>query len=96
MDEPGCSLACDLNDGWSYLLPGELLSSHAFHHGRECRPTAWYNTVMARRRRGEGPNTEDEVVDEITEAMEGDERLMSDNVDGEIMRRYVESSVGGS
>lgn len=58
-----------------------------FHHGRECRPSAWYNTVMARRRRGQGPNTEEEVVDEIADAMEGDERLMSDNVDGEIMRR---------
>lgn len=74
-----------------YTLPsrcgGELLSSNVFHHGRECRPSAWYNTVMARRRRGEGPNTEEEAVDEIAEAMEGDERLMSDNVDGEIMRR---------
>lgn len=66
---------------------GELLSSHIFHHGRECRPSAWYNTVMAHRRRGQGPNTEEEVVDEIADAMEGDERLMSDNVDGEIMRR---------
>lgn len=61
-----------------------------FHHGRECRPTAWYNTVMARRRRGEGPNNEEEAVDEIAEAMEGDERLMSDNVDGEIKRRCAE------
>uniref|UniRef100_A0A0P4W4G5 TMC domain-containing protein n=1 Tax=Scylla olivacea TaxID=85551 RepID=A0A0P4W4G5_SCYOL len=66
---------------------GELLSSHMFHQGRECRPSAWYNTVMAHRRRGQGPNTEEEVVDEIADAMEGDERLMSDNVDGEIMRR---------
>ncbi|KAG0720403.1 Transmembrane channel-like protein 7 [Chionoecetes opilio] len=74
-----------------YSLPsrsgGELLSSHVFHHGRECRPSAWYNTVMARRRKGQGPNTEDEVVDEIAEAMVGDEKLMSSNVDGEIMRR---------
>lgn len=45
---------------------------------------------MARRRRGEGPNTEEEAVDEIAKAMEGDEKLMSDNVDGEIMRRCVE------
>lgn len=74
-----------------YALPsrcgGELLSSHVFHHGRECRPSAWYNTVMARRRKGQGPNTEEEVVDEIADAMEGDEKLMSDDVDGEIMRR---------
>lgn len=72
------------------MFSGELLSSHAFHHGRECRPSAWYNTVMARRRRGEGPNTEEEAVDEIAQAMESDEKLMSDNVDGEIMRRCVE------
>lgn len=78
-------LSC--GDSFCAVSPGELLSSNVFHHGRECRPSAWYNTVMARRRRGEGPNTEEEAVDEIAEAMEGDERLMSDNVDGEIMRR---------
>ena len=77
----------DNNDITCLSSAGEFLSSHVFHHGRECRPSAWYNTVMARRRKGHGPNTEDEVVDEIADAMEGDERLMSDNVDGEIMRR---------
>lgn len=68
-------------------LPGEYLGSHSHHYGSSCRPSAWYNTVIARRRRGVTPHTEEEAVDEITEAMEGDEKLMSDDVDGEIMRR---------
>lgn len=66
---------------------GEYLGSHSHHYGSSCRPSAWFNTVIARRRRGVTPHTEEEAVDEITEAMEGDEKLMSDDVDGEIMRR---------
>ncbi|XP_047493059.1 transmembrane channel-like protein 7 isoform X1 [Penaeus chinensis] len=66
---------------------GEYLGSHSHHYGSSCRPSAWFNTVIARRRRGVTPHTEEETVDEITEAMEGDEKLMSDDVDGEIMRR---------
>ncbi|XP_053655423.1 transmembrane channel-like protein 7 isoform X2 [Cherax quadricarinatus] len=76
-----------------YMLPsqhgGELLSSHTLHYGSEHRQSAWFNTVMARRRRGVSPNTEDEAVEELADAMEGDEKLMSENVDGEIMRREV-------
>nr|XP_027227573.1 transmembrane channel-like protein 7 [Penaeus vannamei] len=66
---------------------GEYLGSHSHHYGSSCRPSAWFNTVIARRRRGVTPHTEEEAVDEIAEAMEGDEKLMSDDVDGEIMRR---------
>nr|XP_045612104.1 transmembrane channel-like protein 7 isoform X2 [Procambarus clarkii] len=74
-----------------YMLPsqheGELLGSHTLHYGSDHRQSAWFNTLMDRRRRGVSPNTEDEIVDELADAMEGDEKLMSDNVDGEIMRR---------
>lgn len=73
------------------LLPsqhgGELLSSHTLHYGSDYRPSAWFNTVMARRRKGVSPSTEEEAVNEIADAMEGDEKLMSDDVSGEIMRR---------
>lgn len=69
------------------FLTGELLSSHTLHYGSDYRPSAWFNTVMARRRKGVTPNTEEEAVDEIADAMEGDEKLMSDDVNGEIMRR---------
>ncbi|XP_042203710.1 transmembrane channel-like protein 5 isoform X1 [Homarus americanus] len=66
---------------------GELLSTHTLHYGSEHRPSAWFNTMIARRRRGVSPNTEEEAVDEIAEAMVGDEKLMSDDVDGELKMR---------
>lgn len=63
------------------------MSTHTLYHGSDWRPSAWYNTVQTQRRKGYSPQTEEEAVDEITDAMEGDEKLMSDNMDGEIMRR---------
>lgn len=65
----------------------DFMGSHLQHYGADRRPSAWYNTVMARRRQGVSPQTEEEAVIEITEAMGGDEKLMSDDVDGKIMRR---------
>lgn len=65
----------------------DFLGSHLQHYGADQRPSAWFNTVIARRRKGVAPQTEEEAVDEITEAMGGDEKLMSDDIDGKMMRR---------
>ncbi|XP_068247094.1 transmembrane channel-like protein 7 isoform X2 [Palaemon carinicauda] len=65
----------------------DFLGSHLQHYGADRRPSAWFNTVIARRRKGVTPQTEEEALDEITEAMGGDEKLMSDDIDGKFMRR---------
>lgn len=68
-------------------IAGDLGGGRSLYHTCERRPSAWYNTVMARRRQGVTPTSEEDAVEEIASAMKGDEKFMSDNVDGELMRR---------
>ena len=69
------------------LLVGELFGTFAHHYGHAEHPEAWQNTVLRRRKRGLAPKDEDEAVLEIAEAMAADNRLMTDDVDGEVRRR---------
>ncbi|KAK3865086.1 hypothetical protein Pcinc_029276 [Petrolisthes cinctipes] len=86
---------CHTLSGWEhrlkYSLPlhhgGDLGGGRTLHHTCERRPSAWYNTVMARRRQGVTPASEEDAVEEIANAMKGDVKFMTDNVDGELMRR---------
>ena len=72
-----------------FLGTGELLGTVAHHYGHADRPDAWQNTVLRRRKQGLAPKDEQEALIEIADAMASDERLMTDDVDGEVRRRYI-------
>ena len=72
-----------------WFLDIDLISSRAHHIGRSNWTGGWQNTIYTRRRQGMNPSSEEEVITEIAQAMSEDPKLMSDDVDGEVMRRYI-------
>ncbi|CAL4120848.1 unnamed protein product, partial [Meganyctiphanes norvegica] len=65
----------------------ELQSQHAHNYGPGNRESEWFNTIIRHRRHGKTPATDAEVVQEIAQAMEHDQKLMADDIDGEVNRR---------